>query len=68
MAVIIGIVNGITLLDIDKITPFIKFLIALGIGITFGYLGMFGLSIETGLITALASSGLYKIATRIGGV
>jgi hypothetical protein len=29
---------------------------------------MFGLSIETGLITALASSGLYKIATRIGGV
>ena len=67
MSVIIGIVNGVSLFGSPQVTPFVKFLVALGIGLVFGVLGMFGLNIETGLIAALASSGLYKVATKLGG-
>jgi len=44
VAVIIGIVNGITLLGAPQITPFVKFLIALALGLAFGVIGLFGLN------------------------
>lgn len=66
LAVIIGIVNGIALLDIPQISSFVKFLIALAIGMIFGVFGVFGLTIETGLIVGLASSGLYKLTQNLG--
>ena len=66
VAVIIGIVNGVKLAS-DKVTSFMAFLIALALGLLFGALHMFGLSVETGIIVALASSGLYKVASKVGG-
>jgi len=68
-AVIIGIVNGVKLIPQNnfQVTSFVSFLIALALGVGFGLVGLFGLNIETGIITALVSSGLYTIAKRVGG-
>ena len=67
MAVIIGIVNGVALLSNESngkivVSSFMKFVLALILGIVFGALHMFGLTVELGIVAALASSGLYKIA------
>ena len=67
IAVIVGIVNGISLLGSPKITSFVKFLIALAVGLIFGVIGLFGMNIETGILLGLASSGLYKVSQNIGG-
>lgn len=66
ISVIIGIVNGISLLNAPQITSFVKFIIALVLGLIFGAVGLFGLNIETGIIVALSSSGLYKLTQNIG--
>lgn len=66
MAVIVGIVNGIALAS-EKVNSFAKFVIALALGIIFGAFHLFGLTLELGVVAALASSGLYKIASKIGG-
>ncbi len=68
-AVIIGIVNGIRLIPQKYlvIDSFLSFVIALVLGLVFGVTHLFGLDIQTGLIVALASSGLYKVATKVGG-
>ena len=65
ISVIIGIVNGISLLDLP-LTPFVKFVIAVVLGLFFGVVGLFGLTIETGIIVALSSSGLYKTVQVLG--
>lgn len=65
IAVIIGFVNGVKLFQESRIS-FYYFLLALGAGLVLGFLGYFGLTPETGIVTALASSGLYKVATKIG--
>lgn len=65
-AVIIGIVNGIQLLS-PQIKGFISFAISMALGIAFGLAGFYGLTLETGIITALASSGLYKLTQQVGG-
>jgi len=71
IAVIIGIVNGVALADAQftqegkppRITSFVKFVLAMLFGLLFGFLHFFGLAgIEMGIIAALASSGLYKLA------
>jgi hypothetical protein len=67
LAVIIGIVNGVSLLNAPQVTSFVKFLLALAFGLLFGIIGLFGLNIETGLIAGLASSGLYKLGQVVGG-
>jgi len=67
IAVIIGIVNGVSLLESPKITSFVKYLIALALGLLFGVIHLFGLTIETGIIVGLASSGLYKVSQNVGG-
>jgi hypothetical protein len=66
VAVIIGIVNGVALLNAPQITPFVKFLIALALGLAFGIIGLFGLNLQTGIIASLVSSGLYKISQNVG--
>lgn len=66
-AVIVGIVNGIQL-GYPQLKGFVSFIISLVLGIVFGFIGFFGLpGIEAGIITALAASGLYKIAQQVGG-
>ena len=67
IAVIIGVVNGVRLLNLPQVTSFVAFVIALLLGVGFGFVGLFGLNIETGLVAALVSSGLYKVAQKIGG-
>lgn len=68
-AVIIGIVNGLRLIPQKYllVDGFIAFLVGLGLGLVFGILGMFGLNVETGIITALGASGLYQVAKKVGG-
>ena len=65
IAVVIGIVNGVKLFN-EARESFYYFLLALAIGVALGFFGYFGLTIETGVIVALSSSGLYKVATKIG--
>lgn len=67
IAVIIGIVNGIQLFEAPNKKGFIYFVVALVTGVVLGLLGMFGLNLEQGIVTALASSGLYKVAQKVGG-
>jgi hypothetical protein len=71
MAVIVGIVNGVRLLKEGQASKdywgFILFAIAMAVGIILGALKMFGLTIEMGIVIALASSGLYRIGEKIGG-
>jgi len=68
MSAIIGLINGVKLLENPDKKSFYYFLGAVGLGLVFGFFKVFGLNIETGLISALASSGLYTVAKRIGGV
>lgn len=73
MAVIIGIVNGVRLLkegmssNPQNYWGFILFCTALVTGITLGFLHMFGLNIETGIVVALGSSGVYRVGEKVGG-
>lgn len=61
--IIIGIVNGIKLFELPDKKSFIYFCIAVVIGIVFGALNLFGVAgVEAGLVIALSSSGLYKLA------
>lgn len=66
LAAIVGIVNGFQLFQTNR-TGFIYFCIALGVGLLLGFVNFFGLTPETGLLAALASSGYYKVAQKIGG-
>ena len=73
VAVIIGIVNGVRLLqEGNESTPksywgFVLFLVALIVGIILGLMHMFGLTVEMGIVAALASSGLYRVGEKVGG-
>jgi len=64
---VIGIVNGIRLAKETDKTGFILFICALVIGILLGLLNLFNLNVETGIVVALASSGLYRIGEKFGG-
>ena len=66
MAVVIGIVNGIRLAKENDKWGFILFTIALIVGVGLGLLRYFGLTVETGIVIALASSGLYRISEKVG--
>lgn len=59
---IIGLVNGIDLVQRREWYSVVKFCLAIVAGLVFGFLGWFGLpSMEMGLALALSSSGIYKI-------
>lgn len=67
--VLIGLVNGINLALEKNWKAFGKFMVAVVAGIIFGFLGWFSLpNIETGLAVAIGSSGVFKIAQKVGGV
>lgn len=66
-AAIIGLVNGFRLLETNR-KGFFYFLGGLAVGVVAGALHYFGLpSIEAGVITALAASGLYRVSQKVGG-
>lgn len=66
--VLIGLVNGIQFaLDGDR-PSFIKFMTAVVAGGVFGFLKWFGLpGLEIGLAVGISSSGVYKVAQKLGG-
>jgi hypothetical protein len=70
--VIIGIVNGVRLLQEGQKTKnywgFILFVVAIVSGILLGALRYFGLTIELGILAALGSSGLYRVGEKVGGI
>ncbi len=71
IAALIGVVNGVRLLFDDpdpKHKSFIYFILAVVAGVVFGALHWFGLSIESGFVAALASSGVYQVAKKVGGI
>jgi len=71
VAVIIGVVRGVTLglekLDFVKLSSLLGFVLAVVTGIVLGLLGLFGLNVETGVISALVATGVYQTAKKIGG-
>ena len=66
-AVIIGFVNGIQLAFEPDRRGFYYFLAALGAGVALGALHYYGLTIELGILAAIGSSGVYKVAKKVGG-
>jgi hypothetical protein len=66
IGVIIGLINGIKLIEAQDKKPFIYFCISLIAGTVLGYMGKYGLTLETGLMVGLASSGFYKVGQVIG--
>ena len=66
--VIIGLVNGIRFAVLKQWQSFAFFMTAVVAGLIFGFLKWFGLSgPEIGLAVGINSSGVYKVATKIGG-
>lgn len=64
---LIGLVNGLQLALNREFKSFAMFMTAVVAGGVFGVLGMFGLpSLEMGLAVGISSSGIYKIAQKIG--
>jgi len=66
VAVIIGIVKGITL-GVPELKPLHAFLISLALGVVLGLLHYFGLTVETGVVAALTATGVYQVAKKVGG-
>lgn len=66
-AVIIGLVNGVRLASQYDKWGFILFASGVGFGVILGALGYFGLTVETGLAVAIGGSGIYQVASKIGG-
>lgn len=65
--VLIGLVNGINLAVEKNWKSFIGFMLATIAGTAFGYLKWFGLpGIEMGLALGINSSGIYKVAQKLG--
>ena len=66
--VIIGLVNGIQFAILRQWQSFAFFMTAVVAGLLFGFLKWFGLpSPEVGLAVGISSSGVYKVAQKIGG-
>ena len=72
VAVIIGIVRGL-ILGLEQLAPkvnvtsLVGFALALGSGVVLGFLGYFGLNVESGIISALVATGVYQTAKKVGG-
>ena len=64
---IIGIVNAVQM-KFPQVTGIWAFLLALVLGITGGYFQVLGLDLNSGITTALASSGVYKVASKVGSI
>lgn len=72
VAVIIGVVRGITLglekLDAVKMSSLLGFILAVVTGIVLGLLHFFGLTVESGIVSALVATGVYQTAKKVGGL
>jgi len=67
--VLIGLVNGIQFAFDKNWKSFVFFLVAVIAGTVFGVFGLFGIpSIEIGLAVGISSSGVYKVAQKLGGL
>jgi hypothetical protein len=67
--VIIGLVNGIGFAVDRNWKAFVFFMTAVVAGGVFGFLRWFGLpGIEIGLAVGISSSGVYKVAQKLGGL
>jgi len=67
--ILIGFVNGLQFATSKQWDRFFFFLAAVTAGAIFGYKQWFGLpSTEIGIAVGIASSGVYKVAQKIGGV
>jgi len=65
---LIGLVNGLQFAFDKNWKAFVMFMTAVLFGGLFGYLGWFELpSLEIGLAVGVSSSGVYKVAQKIGG-
>ena len=65
--VLVGLVNGVQFLTTKQWDRFLFFLIAVVAGAVFGYLKWFELpSVEIGIAVGLGSSGVYKVAQKLG--
>jgi len=65
---LVGLVNGISLALNRDWKSFGLFMTAVVAGVIFGSLKWFGIpSTEIGFAIGIASSGVYKVATKIGG-
>ena len=65
-AAIIGLINTVQI-QFPQVRGLYGVGLALLLGVVAGYLGLFGLTVESGVVTALASSGVFKLAGKIGG-
>lgn len=66
--VLIGLVNGVQFAINRDWRAFGLFMTAVVAGTAFGFLKWFGLpSAEVGLAVGISSSGVYKVAQKIGG-
>ena len=63
---IIGLVNGVTK-QFPQVNGILAWVLAVGLGAVAGLLGLEGLTLQTGIILGLASSGVYKISQNIAG-
>lgn len=67
--VLIGFVNGVKLAINNNWRGFGFFMTAVISGIIFGYLGWFTIpSVEVGFALGVASSGMYEVGQRVGGI
>lgn len=66
--VLIGLVNGVQFATNREWKSFGLFCTAIIAGTVFGAIGWFGLpSAEIGLAVGVSSSGVYKVAQKLGG-
>lgn len=65
-ATIVGIVNLVKM-QFPIVTGIFGLALALAIGVVMGFFGFLVPDVQMGVITALASSGIYVIAQRAGG-
>jgi hypothetical protein len=66
VAVIIGIVKGISL-AYPELKSLHAFVLSIGVGIVLGLFNYFGLTVETGIVSALTATGVYQVSKKIGG-
>jgi len=66
IATIIGTVNAIQL-QFPVVKGIYGILAGVAIGVLMGVFHFIGMTIELGVIAGLAGSGIYKVATKMGG-
>ena len=71
VTVIIGVVKGIvavlqTYSKVEVNTVY-GVVLSLVVGVVLGLLSLFGLTVETGIVSALVATGTYQLFKKVGG-